>query len=164
MELRTLIINAIKKQGYVKTADIVKKTKYSRAYVHRHLKSLVDDGAIILVGKANDAHYILASKKPLINAKPLKIHRIIMNHGLAEDKVLQQIKEQSAIFHNIAGNISSIIDYAFTEMLNNAIEHSSSEKIDIVIMKTADDIRFTITDWGVGIFNNIIKKSTSTQK
>jgi anti-sigma regulatory factor (Ser/Thr protein kinase) len=80
------------------------------------------------------------------------------NKGLTEDKVLREIKEKSAIFRGISGNVSSITDYAFTEMLNNAIEHSASEKIDVVIMKTAADIRFTVTDRGIGIFNNIKKK------
>jgi anti-sigma regulatory factor (Ser/Thr protein kinase) len=158
MDIKTLILNSIRKRGHVKTSDIVKKTNYSRAYVHRHLKNLVEDRVITLVGKSNQAHYILASKKRLISSKPLIIHRIMTNQGLAEDKILQKVKEQSAIFQNIAENISSITDYAFTEMLNNAIEHSASEKIDIVIMKTADDILFTITDWGVGILNNIMNK------
>jgi anti-sigma regulatory factor (Ser/Thr protein kinase) len=80
------------------------------------------------------------------------------NKGLAEDKVLREIKEKSAIFQGVAGNVSSIIDYAFTEMLNNAIEHSTSEKVDVVVTKTATDIRFTVTDQGIGIFNNIRKK------
>jgi len=79
------------------------------------------------------------------------------NRDLAEDKVLRQIKKESAIFRDIAGNVSSIVDYAFSEILNNAIEHSASEKIDLVVMKTASDIRFTVADQGIGIFNNIKK-------
>jgi hypothetical protein len=43
-------------------------------------------------------------------------------------------------------------------MLNNAIEHSTSEKIDVVVMRTATDIRFMVADRGIGIFNNIMKK------
>jgi anti-sigma regulatory factor (Ser/Thr protein kinase) len=54
--------------------------------------------------------------------------------------------------------VSSIIDYAFTEMLNNAIEHSMSNKIDIIVMKTAADIRFSVADRGIGIFNHIRKE------
>jgi hypothetical protein len=159
MELRTLILNTIKKQGQVKTADIVGLTGHSRAYVHRFLKTLADEGVVILRGKANQAHYILPSKKGYgVKASPLNVHRILTNKGLAEDKVLREIKEESAIFQGVAGNVSSIIDYSFTEMLNNAIEHSTSEKIDVLIMKTATDVRFTVADRGIGIFNNIMKK------
>ena len=101
---------------------------------------------------------LLPSKKGALPAKPSRVRKIMINKDLAEDKVLRQIKEESSIFQGIAGNVSSIVDYAFTEMLNNAIEHSASEKIDVVIMKTATDIRFTVADRGVGIFNNIMKR------
>jgi len=156
--MRTLILNTIKKQGQVKTADIVGLTGLSRAYVHRFLKTLADEGVLILMGKANQAHYILPSKKGHSKARPLNVHRIMTNKGLAEDKVLREIKEKSAIFQGVAGNVSSIIDYSFTEMLNNAIEHSTSAKIDVVVTRTATDIRFTVLDCGIGIFNNIMKK------
>jgi anti-sigma regulatory factor (Ser/Thr protein kinase) len=158
MEPRTLILNTIKKQGQVTTADLVGLTGLSRAYAQRFLKALADEGVIVLMGKANQAHYIFPSKKGASNAKPLSVRRVMTNKGLAEDKVLREIKEKSAIFQGVAGNVSSIIDYAFTEMLNNAIEHSTSEKVDVVVTKTATDIRFTVTDQGIGIFNNIRKK------
>jgi anti-sigma regulatory factor (Ser/Thr protein kinase) len=158
MEMRTLILNTINKQGQVKTADIVGLTGLSRAYAQRFLKNLADEGVIVLMGKANQAHYIHPSKKGAGNAKPLSVRRIMTNKDLAEDKVLHEIKEKSAIFQGIAGNVSSTLDYAFTEMLNNAIEHSTSEKIDVVVMRTATDIRFMVADRGIGIFNNIMKK------
>jgi anti-sigma regulatory factor (Ser/Thr protein kinase) len=158
MEIRTIILNKIKKQGQVTTVDLVGLTGLSRAYAQRFLKALADEGVIVLMGKANQAHYIFPSKKGASNAKPLSVRRVMTNKGLAEDKVLREIKEKSAIFQGVAGNVSSIIDYAFTEMLNNAIEHSTSEKVDVVVTKTATDIRFTVTDQGIGIFNNIRKK------
>ncbi|NLD79638.1 MAG: DUF4325 domain-containing protein [Smithella sp.] len=158
MDIKTIILNMIHKKGVVKSADVVSRTGLSRAYVHRYFKKLTDDGLIVLIGKANQAHYVIASNKGKLPLKPSRIRKIVTNKGLAEDKILSQIKEDSSIFQGIKSNVSSIIDYAFTEMLNNAIEHSSSEKIDMTIMKTSMDIRFTITDQGVGIFNNIRKK------
>jgi anti-sigma regulatory factor (Ser/Thr protein kinase)/predicted transcriptional regulator len=158
MEIRTLILNTIKKQGQVTTADLVGLTGLSRAYAQRFLKNLADEGGIVLIGKANQAHYIFPSKKGASIAKPLSVRRVMTNKGLTEDKVLREIKEKSAIFQGVAGNVSSIIDYAFTEMLNNAIEHSASEKVDVVVTKTSTDIRFTVTDRGIGIFKNIMKK------
>ncbi|MHB1274848.1 MAG: STAS-like domain-containing protein, partial [Candidatus Humimicrobiaceae bacterium] len=46
----------------------------------------------------------------------------------------------------------------FTEILNNAIEHSASKKIEIIIERKINNIIFIIRDWGVGIFNNIMVK------
>jgi anti-sigma regulatory factor (Ser/Thr protein kinase) len=159
MDLKELILNTIKKHSQVKTADIAGLTGFSRVYVHRVLKQLVDDGIVILMGKANQAHYVLSSDKVRsIKTGQKRIHRILNNKNLSEDTVLREIKAQSAIFHGLAGNISSIVDYAFTEMLNNAIEHSASKIIDVIVMRAAKDIMFTVTDRGVGIYNNIMKK------
>lgn len=157
MDIRTLVLNTIKKKRQVTTADIVDQTGFSRAYAQRFLKSLAEEGVIVLTGKANQAHYVFPPQKGIGIIKPLRVHRIMLNKDLVEDKILRQIKKESAIFHGIAKNISGIVDYAFTEMLNNAIEHSLSDKIDVVIMKTVTEIRFTITDHGVGIFNNVRK-------
>ncbi len=158
MDIKKIILNMISKKGQIRSADVVSTTGLSRAYVHRFLKKLTDEGLIVLIGKANQAHYVMASAKGVRTARPLRVRKIITNRDLAEDKVLGQIKKESSIFQGIAGNVSSIIDYALTEMLNNAIEHSLSEKIDMVVTKNAIDIRFTISDHGIGIFNNIMKK------
>ena len=158
MDVKNVIFTFLKKKGRVTTVDVVGKTGLSRAYAQRFLKNLADDGSIFRIGKANQAHYVLASKKGVPPGRPLRIRKIITNKNLAEDKVLTQIKEESSIFQKMPGNVSSIIDYAFTEMLNNAIEHSTSDKIDINIMKTATDIRFSVADHGVGIFNKIRKE------
>lgn len=158
MDIKKYILNRISKKKRVRAVDIVNSTGFSRAYVHRFLKKLADEGLIVLIGKANQAHYVIASNKGKLPTKPSRVRKIITNRDLAEDKVLSQIKEESSIFQGMAGNVSSIIDYAFTEMLNNAIEHSSSEKIDMIVTKTSVDIRFTVADQGVGIFNNIMQK------
>ena len=158
MDIKKIILNIIGKKGKARAADVVSRTGLSRAYVHRFLKKLADEGLIVLMGKANQAHYVIASAKGALPARPPRVRKIITNKSLAEDKVLSQIKQESSIFQRLAGNVSSIIDYAFTEMLNNAIEHSSSEKIDLIVTKTSMDIRFTVADQGVGIFNNIMKK------
>ena len=55
-------------------------------------------------------------------------------------------------------NVTDIVNYAFTEMLNNAIEHSRSKKVLVQMSKTEDLVRFQVIDWGVGIFNDIKRK------
>ena len=158
MDIKDFIFDFLKINGRVTTADVVGKSRLSRAYAQRFLKDLADEGTIVRMGKANQAHYVAASKYGALPARPSRIRKIITNKGVAEDKVLSKIKEESSIFQKMPGNVSAIIDYAFTEMLNNAIEHSTSDKIDISVMKTATDIRFSVADRGVGIFNNIMTK------
>ena len=46
----------------------------------------------------------------------------------------------------------------FQSMLNNAIDHSKTEKIKISFVIEQDKVWFSIRDTGIGIFNNIRKK------
>ena len=160
MEIKTLILKKIKAHGEIKVTDVVKATGFSRAYVNRFFQDLRDAGKIILLGKANKARYLLAQKEPVIMAKRkiLDFHCILKNRNIAEDIVLDKIKKETGIFFGLSQNIVQILNYAFTEMLNNAIEHSKSNVIEMFMKKEETMIRFDIIDKGMGIFNNIRKK------
>jgi len=160
MDVKKLIIDKIKKRGEVSTAEIVKAVGFSRAYINRFLKELRWEGKIELIGKANTARYILAERKTLDTAKRrvTALHRILRNRNLSEDVVLQDIKDRSGIFMELAKNVSGILDYAFTEMLNNAIEHSRSPQIEIFMKRNSAKTEFIVVDRGVGIFKHIMRK------
>lgn len=154
MDIRKIILNHLKKNRQVKIAEIAKKTGFSRAYIHRFFSQLQREGKIILVGKTNTARYVLAGQIQ----KPLSFRRTMFNKNLSEDAVLNDIKRETAIFDNLNRNVAEILDYTFTEMLNNAIEHSRSKKILGQMERTDKFIKFIVTDWGVGIFNDIKRK------
>ena len=160
MDLEGLILKEIKKRKELRVADIVKATGFSRAYVSRIFKKLKEDKKIFQVGKANKAEYILfaGGGAEKIRKKTLAVRKILNNRNLSESDVLDLVKKESGIFLGIAGNVLAVLDYSFTEILNNAIEHSNSDKISIVVQKNAGKVIFNITDFGIGIFNNIIKK------
>jgi len=160
MDIRQIIFKKLKKNKKIKVAEIVKATGFSRAYINRFFQKLKNEGKIVLVGKANTAHYVISDKKTVLKAKKsiLKIKRILINKHLSEDFILNEIKQGTGIFSALPQNISKILDYAFTEMLNNAIEHSKSEKIEIKIERAKNHILFEVKDRGIGIFNNIMRK------
>ncbi len=159
MDIKNLILKKITKQGKISISDIKKETGFSSAYINRFLKELKDDGKIILIGKSNRAHYILAGggninpKKAILNAR-----YILVNKNLHEDEILDKIKKDTGITLDLPKNTVSVIEYAFTEMLNNAIDHSKSKKIDVIVDRKDSFIRFNVSDKGIGIFNSIIKK------
>lgn len=160
MELKTLILRRIAKRGQIKTAEITKISGFSRAYVGRIMKKLQDKGIIMLVGKANKAIYIKADKKMLERQKGtfLIMRKKLLNKNLSEDLILEDIRKKTGIFLNLPENVIHIISYAFTEILNNAIEHSKSELIEIFMERADGKINFNITDRGIGIFENIQQK------
>jgi len=160
MDVKKLILKKIAAKKTIKVSDIVKASGFSRGYVNRFFQELKNKGKIILIGKANQAHYVLAKEKSFLQARKsiLNIRRIVNNRGISEDFILDQIKKESGIFLDLPKNISNILDYAFSEMLNNAIVHSKSKKIEIKMGKAKNNVFFEVRDWGVGIFNNLIKK------
>lgn len=157
MDIKSFILKEINKKREVKVADIVKAMGFSRAYINRFFQELKKEGKIVLVGKANQAHYIKAKSAKQKKRKILNVRRILKNINLLEDRVLDEIKRESGIFENLPKNVVGIVDYAFTEMLNNAIEHSRSKKILVTIGRN-NMIVFEVIDFGIGIFKNIMRK------
>ena len=133
MDIRSIILKKLSKKRQVKSSEIVKETGFSRAYINRFFKELENEGLIVRLGKARKTFYVKADKKSVAMAKLeiLAVHYTLENKNLSEDLVLERIKKESGIFSDLPENISRILDYAFTEMLNNAIEHSRSKKIEI---------------------------------
>jgi len=165
VDIKNLIVNQLREKSRIRVSDIIQLTGFSRVYVHRFFSELIDEGKIVLIGKANQAHYLLSDADEAVKkAKIYRVHRILQNINLREDIVLEEIKKKSAIFDEISSNTADIVGYAFTEMLNNAIEHSKSKTIDVLMVKTPEHIRFDVSDRGVGIFKNIVeKKGLNTQ-
>jgi anti-sigma regulatory factor (Ser/Thr protein kinase) len=79
-----------------------------------------------------------------------------INKTLSEDAVWE--KDIKKHFTGIPENIKHIWTYGFLEMFNNAIEHSNGKNIDLVINQNKIFTSLSISDDGIGIFNNIKKK------
>ncbi|MBI5466433.1 MAG: DUF4325 domain-containing protein [Candidatus Kerfeldbacteria bacterium] len=157
MNLHKLIAKTLSKEGELRASALARTAGVSRTYVKRILQKLCEDGQLVLIGKANQARYVspevrhvLAARRSLTTAR-----RVLINRGLDEDKVLSEIKRSAGIFIGLPANITKILDYAFTEMLNNAIEHSKSKKITVLFSRQPQAVKFEVVDRGVGIFNNI---------
>jgi len=160
MDIKQLILAKLSKKGQLKASEIIKETGFTRARVNDFFRELLNEGKIVRFGKTKGAFYVLAEKK-WVDAAKSKIfgfYRILENTNLKEDIVLNQMKQETGIFKDLKENVLHIVEYAFTEMLNNAIDHSQSEKIVAEMKRSNTDISFSIGDKGVGVFNNIKEK------
>lgn len=160
MDIRGLILRKLNKQKEIKVADIVKATGFTRAYINRFFQELKNENKIVLLGRANQARYVLAGSKEAREEKKgiLSIRKFLKNVNLAEDKVLAEIKQAGGIFLGLPKNVASVLNYAFTEMLNNAIEHSRSKNIVVKIKRAKSEVVFEVIDKGIGIFANVMRK------
>ena len=120
------ILTLIKKsKGGVTAEWLEKELGYSRQYIVRLLSRLISQGEIHRQGKTRAAKYYpgYASKK--IN----RLELIKERQGLSEYVVFAEVIRRMQLNAQLNKNCLTIIDYAFTEMLNNAIDHSQSKKV-----------------------------------
>jgi len=159
MDTRLKIVNEIKKKNELNSSFLAKKLGLSRQTVAYHLRRLVDEGILIKQGSTKSALYALAKGK-ISSSKEDEIHLFLTKKtkNLQEDKVFNEISLRSNLKKILRPNIYSIFYYTFTEMLNNAIDHSHSPKINIEIFLNQKNIKFFIQDFGIGIFFNLKKK------
>lgn len=75
---------------------------------------------------------------------------------MEEDQVWR--KDIAIHLANLPQNVLDIWHYGFTEMLNNAIDHSEGDYIRVRLNKTAINAEISIYDDGVGIFKKIQAK------
>lgn len=158
MDIKQKILNLTKAGKEITVSDLVKKTGFSRAYIHRFFQALIEEGRLVKLGHANRARYVAAQAGAIKKArsKVWAITKILENKNLQEDKVLESIRRETGILTNLSENVRRILEYAFTEMLNNAIEHSRSAKIRISIKRDQAGVKFDVVDQGIGIFEKLI--------
>lgn len=125
-------------------SKVVKTFETSDTTVRRYLNELV----------ANDVIDVNLNKKCGYEMKIYKFQKIYKNKDLEEDFIYR--KDFYPQLSDLPENVQHIWAYAFTEILNNAIEHSQSDTIFIRLEKTQLATTVMILDKGIGIFNNIV--------
>lgn len=153
------ILQEVKEKGHVKSSDF-SRFGVSRQYISKLLSSLVDENILIKVGSTRSAFYTTEdylAKHPKI--APSSYSKNLLNKkNLEEHKIFSDIEKQFRPIEKISENVRSIFEYAFSEMLNNAIDHSTSKKIKIFVSLNNEVLTFTVDDYGIGAFRNIMQK------
>jgi anti-sigma regulatory factor (Ser/Thr protein kinase) len=150
-EVGDIVNNLLLTKGSFSSGDLTREAKLSRQAVHRYLRELVSSGRIVAEGGGRGVRY--RARAAAFNA------HLTRTADLAEDRVWDDAR---SILPRLAEfkNASEILQHAFTEMVNNAIDHSGSPTIDvnIEIDVAADSGRFAVIDAGVGVFENVRAK------
>ena len=121
----------------------------SRQAVNKHLGSLVAVGFLTAEGATRNRRYSLG----VLDGKDMVVQ---LAEGIDEDTVWRT--EVEPILANIPRRARDVWQYGFTEMMNNAIDHSSGTSVRIMITRTAVDVRIRLMDDGEGIFRKITRE------
>jgi anti-sigma regulatory factor (Ser/Thr protein kinase) len=147
-EIRKFILENIEDHPSDITSVVSAKFDISRQASHRHIQKLVAEDLVIAKGSTRDRQYAV---KPLI--KTTKRFEI---SGLEEDKVWRE--HVRSYLDDLPDNIVQICQYGFTEMVNNAIDHSEGKNLTIRVKRTYKLIEISVLDDGIGIFAKLQKE------
>jgi anti-sigma regulatory factor (Ser/Thr protein kinase) len=118
----------------------------SRPRAYEHVMRQVKLGKVIKTGRTSATKYFLA------NADKLELH-FQLDKSLKEDEVwAKYLKPKISAYSE---NVYRICNYGFTEILNNAIDHSEGSKVLCTFSIRDGTLRMTVLDNGVGIFYKI---------
>ena len=118
----------------------------SREAVRRYLDKLIAGGLVAADGRTNAREYHLV---------PLAEHQIVLdiNSEVREDVVWRE--QMLPLMKGVRENVVDICRYGFDEMLNNVVDHSNSDSAVIVYKRDYAEIKISIHDFGVGIFEKV---------
>lgn len=153
------ILEMARSKNTLTVKDVAEAFEVSRQYAHSVIRELVDKNKLIKIGVTKKSFYVLpeyAEKNQ--EALPIYYAKSFKNLHLEEHKLLNEIEKNLPILNKLLENIRSIFDYTFSEMLNNAIEHSHSKIISIEVLVRDNTFSFIINDSGIGVFKSIMQK------
>jgi len=156
-ETENLVIQTIAKLGKASVSDVVKNMpeKRSRQWVSSLLHKIEGEKKLVSTKSGKFVYFVLPTRLDLIGES---VNRELINKDLDEDIVFKELYEKIPFLKKLKEDVHSILQYGFTEILNNAIEHSGSKSIKVVIEKVENSIVFEIRDRGIGTFKNIMQK------
>ncbi len=145
-EVRTFILANIQKHPGNIAALVGEEFGITRQAANKHLKNLVAEGALLAEGHTRDRKYKLAV---LFEWRK----QFAIGPELEEDQAWS--RDISVSLGSLPRNVMDIWHFCFTEMFNNAVDHSGGRTIYVHVAKTAADTQILLMDDGIGIFHKI---------
>ena len=125
--------------------DFVKKAveayEITSTSIYRYIKEMVNTGLIVKKGHS----YSLISEDKIL----------LYDTDSIKDEMDILKKDLEPIYVDCPDNIVRIWRYCLSEMINNVLDHSESNRFTIICQKTYMSTMFLIADDGVGIFKKI---------
>jgi anti-sigma regulatory factor (Ser/Thr protein kinase) len=144
LQIRQFILARVDEHPHDIAQLTAKHFGLTRQAVNLHLQRLLADSDLVREGKTRRTRFFLAAKKTWKkNYSPRQSESDVW-----EKDVLSQISD-------LPENPLDIWRYCFTEMFNNAVDHSSGTRITVQLKRTALNTEIAIIDNGVGIFKKI---------
>lgn len=155
------ILAEIHRRGRATSTVLARRFRVTRQAIHLHLKNLVRRGGVLKLGTGRKNTFYIPNEpgaRKRLQRETAIFRKTFRRADLDEDLVWQELAAHPTLLRTLTAEVKHIFRYTFTEMLNNAIDHSGSERVQIAVEVGPAGSSFTIVDFGVGVFENIRSK------
>lgn len=156
MNVKEYILKILDQQKSVTGNELLAELGISRQALNKHIKVLIDRGLIHKIGVTRGVCYKKNTGKQ--KQQSWQLSRNYEITGLEEDRAYQEFDNLLGLSRVLSANVYGIFQYAFTEMLNNAIDHSISSRCSVEVGFDDYQVSFKIRDYGIGVFYSIYSK------
>ncbi len=144
-QIRRQALELILADGHRVGTRLAQAAGLSRQVANGYLQALLREGLVDAEGTTRARYYTLKSLA--------EVGRRYPRAGLQEDLVWRELI--APVLAKLPDNVRNIWYYASTEMINNAIDHSGSEEVQVGIRQNPLSTEVLIADEGEGIFVKI---------
>lgn len=126
-------------------AVVAKHFEITPQSARRHLTAMVKDGLISVSGKTKAMRYhptAIANEDFQISTE-----------GISEDVIWDRFIVRH--ISDLPDRVKQVLSITCTEMLNNVLDHSESDRINLTVLRNISFIQITIRDFGVGVFRKV---------
>lgn len=123
----------------------------NRTYVSKNLATLIKENRVRRKKQGRNVLYFVSDKI-------IGLEENLKLKGLHEDEIWSKLRKTTTFLNDISEQAENILYFAFTEMLNNAIDHSCSGVGYVKIWLADDKLKFIVKDNGIGAFKNVMSK------
>jgi anti-sigma regulatory factor (Ser/Thr protein kinase) len=145
--IEPIVNKLLEEHGHVRAAQLARRAGISRQAAHRHLAAMVKGGGLRSEGKGPATRYLKSEGVPYEKEYPVS--------GLAEDRVWEELSKNAPLMQVLGNNVQRILTYVVTELVNNAIDHSSGKRVQVRLLKSGTSLRLEVRDDGIGIFRHL---------
>ncbi len=142
--IRRRALELISVDGHRIGTRLAQAAGLSRQVANGYLQSLLRDGLVSAEGTTLARVYRL---------RAMDVARRYEREGLQEDLVWRELI--APVVARLAQNVRDVWHYAATEMINNAIDHSGSQHVEVSVSMNALWTEVLVADEGEGIFLKI---------
>ncbi len=136
----------------VTSGSVAEAGGVSRQTAFKYLTAMVQREELRLEGAGAGSRYVALA--------PVREAFEFPTAGLEEHVAVEQIRARSALARRLGPNASKILDYALSELINNAIDHSGAPLVRVALSGPAADapaarLTVEVIDEGEGAFEHL---------